>query len=239
MKSKQGSLLEHKAPLRLHPGAIEHYMDGDAYDRRYEGRSEDVAFYCRLGRGAETVLEYGAGTERLTLPLARAGCSVLAVDLSLSMLEGLGARLAREPSEVRRRVVVRQADMRSFRTRRRFDLVIVGFHTFCHLYSRADVAAFLTRVRAHLVPGGTLAFDVPVPRIDAAGYDALSQVCITEMDGPEGPELLTQRWYQPQEILMWLDYSGFEKARMYDDFTTRAPGEDTDFLAFSARSVPC
>ncbi|HSC87887.1 MAG TPA: hypothetical protein VLC09_11475, partial [Polyangiaceae bacterium] len=66
--------------LRVHPGAVEHYRYGAAYDERYRGRSEDIDFYLRLARGVDRIVEYGAGTGRLTLPLARAGAQVLAVD---------------------------------------------------------------------------------------------------------------------------------------------------------------
>lgn len=213
---------------------MEHYVDGAAYDRRYEGRTEDIEFYGRVARDAETILEYGAGTGRLTLPLARSGKKVLAVDLSSAMLRVLDERLSLEDKSVRSRVVTQVGDMRTFSTQRKFDLVVVGFHTFCHLYSRADVVAFLARVREHLKPGGVLALDVPVPRIDSAGYESLAQVCITEMDGPRGPELLTQRWYQPEEVRMHLSYGGFERVRFFGDFSREAPSEDTDFLAVTA-----
>ena len=224
---------------RVHPGAAEHYRNHDAYDRRYEGRTEDIAFYARWAGQCGSVLEYGAGTGRLTLPLAERGCTVTAVDLSESMLSGLRARLSSAKPDVRKRVTTKLADMRTFRTACRYDGVIVGFHTFCHLYHRDDVLQFLERAFAHLIPGGRLAFDVPVPRVDAAGYDALSQVCVVEMDGAQGPELLTQRWYQPQELRMHLMFAGFEKVRFLADFTFNQPDEDTDFLVVEARRPAC
>lgn len=223
------------SPAFVHPGAAEHYRDGLAYEARYEGRTEDTEFYRRLIGAGGDVLEYGAGTGRLTLPLARGGARLLAVDLSESMLEVLRARLGAEPPEVVRRVEVARGDMRHFTTRRRFDWVVVGFHTFCHLYTLNDVVSFLERASRHLKPGGRLAFDVPIPRTDAIGYDPLSQVCVTEMDGPAGPELLTQRWYQPEELRMHLAYAGFERPRFYGDFSSAPPDEDTDFLAVTAR----
>lgn len=226
---------DHRSPLWIHPGAVEHYRDGSTYDARYEGRTEDIEFYRRITRQAQNILEYGAGTGRITLPLARAGARVCAVDLSASMLTVLERRLAEEAPEVRKRVSLLQADMRSYRSRRKFDAVLVGFHTFCHLYSRDDVKMFLAQARAHLNPGGTLAFDVPIPHIDARGYDALSQVCVAEMDGSEAPELLTQRWYQPEEVRMHLSYAGFSHVKFFGDFSKDPPTEDADFLAVTAR----
>lgn len=218
----------------LHPGAVEHYEDASSYERRYEARSEDVDFYRRRGKG-KSVLEYGAGTGRLTLPLARAGSEVLAVDMSAPMLDLLRQRVSAEGDTTRKRVIIKKGDMRIFSTSRRFDLVIAGFHTVCHLYSNNDIRAFLKRAYSHLKPGGSLEFDLPLPRIDVPGYDALAQVRVTEVDGESGPQLLTQRWYQPQEISMHLHYAGFERIRLGADFTFNKLEPDTSIFVVSAR----
>lgn len=217
-------------------GAREHYVFAEAYDERYRGRSEDVDFYRRLVRRGARVLEYGAGTGRLTEPLLECGAEVTAVDTSATMLDVLRRRCRTFVDE--RRLEVRHADMRTFRSTKRYDVAVCGFHTFCHLYSLADVRAFLGKVKAHLVPGGVFAFDVPMPHVDAAGYDVLSQVCVTEMDGPKGPELLTQRWYSVEELRMHLHYAGFAKPRFFGDFAETAPTADTDFVQVVVRSRP-
>lgn len=222
--------------LLVHPGAQQHYESGRSYERRYAGRTEDRDFYVRRVRAGESVLEYGAGTGRFSLPLVEKGAQVLAVDLSSSMLEVLQERAQELPAAQRRHLQIQQGDMRTFSTRRRFDWVLAGFHTFCHLYTKQDVALFLSKARTHLKPGGRLLFDVPVPRIDAAGYDACSQVCVMEMEGDHGVELLTQRWFQPQELRMHLSYAGFEKIKLYGDFTHQAPDQETDFLVLQAQN---
>lgn len=215
-------------------GAREHYVFAEAYDERYRGRSEDIAFYRRYARAGDRVLEYGAGTGRLTLPLLEGGANVTAVDASATMLEGLTRRCERFLEA--RTLRVRCADMRTFRTKTRFEVVVCGFHTFCHLYSLSDVRAFLARVREHLVPGGVFVFDVPMPHVDAPGYDVLSQICVTEMDGPRGSELLTQRWYSVEELRMHLHYAGFAKPRFFGDFERTGPTSDSDFVQIVVRS---
>ena len=218
----------------LHPGAVEHYEDALAYERRYASRTEDVQFYCRRARGSPHVLEYGAGAGRLTLALGRQGASVLAVDSSARMVELLRRRLRVEAREVRDRVRAMKGDMRRFSTSRRFDLVLAGFHTVCHLYSFDDMRAFLRRVWTHLHPGGRLVFDVPLPRIDMPDYDPLAQVRVTKMYAGETSQLLTQRWYQPQEILMHLAYAGFVQGRLRADFGNEPIGPDTSVVCVFA-----
>jgi SAM-dependent methyltransferase len=174
----------------LEAGSRAHYEDPAYYTKTYRKREDDVAFYVALaekhartgkGRGAAggpkaapsntAVLEYGAGNGRIALPLARAGFSVTALDLSRPMLDDFSLRLSAEPDAVRRRVKLRHGDMRLARLARRFDLVICPFNAFLHLYTRTDVERFLARVREHLSPAGVFAFDVSVPSAEEMARD--------------------------------------------------------------------
>jgi SAM-dependent methyltransferase len=153
-------------------GATLHYDDPDYYDKAYGSRRDDVAYYLRLARlSGGPVLEYGIGTGRVALAIARAGVPVTGVDRSAPMLAALARRLAHEPPEVRRRVRVVPGDMRTTRLRRRFPLVIAAFNTVLHLTSRSDVEAFFARVKSHLAPGGRFVFDFSIPHADYLGAD--------------------------------------------------------------------
>ena len=153
-------------------GAHAHYEDAAYYDKTYARRLDDVSYYEALARGVEgLILEYGVGNGRIALPMVRAGADVTGVDWSVPMLTDLRAKLAAEPADVRRRLRLVEGDMRQVRLRRRFDLVLCTFNTFLHLYTRADVEAFLARVRGHLAPGGRFVFDVAVPQPGDLGRD--------------------------------------------------------------------
>ena len=153
-------------------GATAHYDDAAYYDQAYADRTDDVAYYLRLGRLSRgPVLEYGVGTGRVALPLARAGVLVTGVDTSRPMLAALREKLAQEPREVRDRVRLVHGDMRSARLGRRFPLVMAPFNTLLHLYDRADFERFFARVRQHLAPRGRFVFDVLVPHAEYLGAD--------------------------------------------------------------------
>jgi SAM-dependent methyltransferase len=218
----------------LHPGAIEHYEDVATYERLYAAREEDVAYFLRRCAPGSQVLEYGAGAGRLTIPLLKKGAFVTTVDLSPTMTGRLKERIAECSPDERRRAKVHCADMRTFRTEKRYDRVIAAFHTVCHLYSFEDIRAFLTRARTHLRPGGSLEFDLPLPRIDLSGYDAVAQVRVIEFDSPGGVQVLTQRWYTPQEIALHLHYAGFRQVQLRSDFSSQPIEAETSIFTVCA-----
>jgi SAM-dependent methyltransferase len=155
-------------------GSREHYTDAVLYEHGYKRRRADVEYYRRLAaRLGGPVLELGCGSGRIALTLARQGIDVVGLDLSSAMLahareraERLGIATARSAGRGRRglgRLDLVRADLREFALTRRFPLVIAAFNTLMHLYTSDDLLRALERVRAHLAPGGTFAFDVLNP----------------------------------------------------------------------------
>jgi SAM-dependent methyltransferase len=148
-------------------GAREHYADAALYDYEYRRRRADVQWYREVAkralRGPGTVLELGCGSGRVTVPLARDGHRVVALDQSQAMLDALEARRQRVPPSVRERIEPVSGDLRRFALRRRFPLIVAAFNVLEHLYTRVELEACLRCVRAHLAPGGLFAFDVQLP----------------------------------------------------------------------------
>ncbi|MBA3541139.1 MAG: methyltransferase domain-containing protein [Deltaproteobacteria bacterium] len=154
-------------------GSREHYRDAALYDYEYRRRRADVTFYHDLARrhlgGPGRILELGAGTGRVTIPLARDGHTVVALDQSATMLDRLRERL-RAQKALAARVTPLVGDLRGFsvpRTPRigsgKFRLAIAAFNVLEHLYTRGELDACLRCVRSHLTPDGLFAFDVQNP----------------------------------------------------------------------------
>jgi len=135
------------------------------YDAAYatlEGLGRDADFYRQLAReSGGPVPEIGCGTGRVLLDIAREGLACTGVDASQEMLAVLRERSGPAgPRLVRARM--QDFDLGA----ERFGLVYSAFRAFQHLYTVEDQLACLARVRAHLAPGGRLAFDVFNPRLD-------------------------------------------------------------------------
>lgn len=194
-------------------GALAHYADPAYYDFAYRARRHDVSYYVGLARKlGGPVLEYGVGSGRIALELARAGIDVVGVDLSAPMLGALKEALSREPREVRARVRSVRGDMRRVRLRRRFPLVIAPFNVVLHLYTRSDVEAFLARVSAHLAPRGRFVFDFSVPQPGDLDRDPSRWHGAPRFRHPKTGELLryAERFdYDPlrQLLVVWMRFS--------------------------------
>ncbi len=151
------------------------------YDAAYatlERLGPDADFYRDLAvESGGPVLEIGCGTGRVLLPIVRAGIPCTGLDLSSQMLDVLRGKARAGGLPVPRLV---QARMQDFDLGgERFALVYSAFRVFQHLYTIEDQLACLGRVKAHLAPGGRLAFDVFNPRLDK----------LWEEDPPEDQDL--------------------------------------------------
>jgi len=196
-------------------GALAHYADPAYYDKAYAKRRLDVDYYRGQARAAGScavILEYGIGTGRVALPLARDGHQLTGVDLSASMLAALKSRLEREPNDVARRLSLVRADMRSWQTRKRFDLVISAFNSVLHLYTRQDVEAFFARVKAALKADGRFIFDFSLARPADLALDPGRNYAGVRLRDPTSGKLVkySERFeYDPvrQVQLCWMQFA--------------------------------
>ena len=141
----------------------------DLYDLEYT-HDYDLPFWLTLARReGGPVIEWGAGTGRLSLPLSGAGFDVTAVEASEAMIEQGRAKGGN--------VEWIHGDMRNAKLGRRYRLAICAFNSFSCLRSQEDALAFLRNAREYLEPGGLLGIEV-----SAFSPEELS-------DPPGGPSL--------------------------------------------------
>jgi SAM-dependent methyltransferase len=147
--------------------AITNY-NADVYEVMHPGSLQgDIEWYRRKAAASGgPVLELGAGTGRITIPVAEAGIPITALDLDEGMLAKLGDKLAAQPDDIRARISVHHGDMRSFALSETFALVIIPFRAFLHNLTGDDRLAALRRAHHHLRPGGELAFNVFHPSLE-------------------------------------------------------------------------
>ncbi len=120
----------------------------------------DVPFWRRLVAPVDgAVLELGCGTGRVTLPLARAGATMVGIDRSEPMLARARTRLRRARLPDRARLV--RGDIRHLPfPDETFPLVLAPYGILQSLLKEADLARTLEAVHRVLAPGGTLGLEL-------------------------------------------------------------------------------
>jgi SAM-dependent methyltransferase len=130
----------------------------------------DVSFFVDFARNADgPVLEVGCGTGRVLLPSARAGASMVGLDISTGMLGICWRKLQHEAQAVRERVRLVAGDMRSFALRERFALITLPFRSFQHLETDDEQRAALQTFKRHLRFDGRLVLDLFNPSLPLLG----------------------------------------------------------------------
>jgi SAM-dependent methyltransferase len=240
----------------------------DLYDLEYV-HDYDLPFWLALAqREGDPIVEWGAGTGRLAVPLAKASFDVTAVEVSENMLEkgqekGYGVEWVR-------------GDMRNAALGRSYKLAVCAFNSFLCLLSLDDALAFLRNAREHLEPGSLLGIEVssfsPEELSDAPGdlglrhdftrelpqgmlerfsvsrYDAASQLLwmrlFYELYDREGNlenrrrHELTIRVVGRGELELMLRLAGFEVETVYGGFEGEAFTAESDHLIMLARRRP-
>ncbi len=237
----------------------------DLYDIEYD-HDYDIPPWLELaGREPGPVIEWGAGTGRISTALTSAGHEVTAVELS----EPMAAR-GRERGGAKWVT----ADMQSATLHGRFGLEICAFNSFLCLTNREDALAFLENAARHLEPGGLLGIEVSafrpeelaappggpavqhdltrdlpdggtLERFSVSSYDAaeqlLSMKLFYELYGPDGVMRerrsgeLTIRPTTRDELTLMLRHAGFTVEEVYGGFDGEPFTADSEHLFILAR----
>lgn len=224
---------------------------GDAlseiYDHMYltEETPATVEFLASLARPGARIVELGAGTGRLAVPLAAKGFTVYAVEISEPMLD----KLRDHDSFSTVRTVC--ADFTKYVVDSNFDLCYIVCNTLFMVPDPEQQIAALRKAADHLVPGGTLAVEVYDPTyfhnlsksesqvrhlaadkimIDTITTDSVNQVVFEVHTLIENGSMSTytelSRYAWPAELDLMVRSAGMSKLSSYGDWdrSTFRPG---------------
>ena len=141
----------------------------------------DLDLYLALaGRTGGPILELAVGSGRLAVPLAADGHEVTGVDLDAAMLARARRAADAAGKATARRLRLVEGDARSIRldgagaagTAGTFRLAFIPLNSIFLMGGRADQAAAVATLAAHLAPGGLAVVDAWLPDAeDLARYD--------------------------------------------------------------------
>lgn len=178
---------------RTAPAPVEGWHGWDEYAKFYDWENartagrRDVPFWERFVRQhGGRVLELGAGTGRVTVPLARAGAAIVGVDRSAPMLAYARRRLRRLRRAHAASLV--RGDIRHLpHPDASFDVVLAPYGILQSLLSDRDLSATLASAARVLRPGGWLGLEL-VP--DVPNWrEYRRRVSMTGTRGRSGPQV--------------------------------------------------
>lgn len=147
-----------------HSSWAQHYDEayrrsfGDFYDGLTQVTIDCIA---RIQPPPARILDFGAGTGRLALPLTKAGYSVVATDPCAEMLTVLRSKAEKERLAIQTVCCRMQDEFQS----PPFDLALCVFTVLLYLLDEAALNASFQTAAAALRPGGRLLLDIPLRQI--------------------------------------------------------------------------
>jgi SAM-dependent methyltransferase len=110
--------------------------------------------------GPASIVDFGAGCGRLTLPLASAGHRVVAVEPSAGMRTQLREQVARLPGTASQRVRILGSRMRDV-VEQNHDVALCVFTVLAYILDEEELEASLSAAARSLRRGGLFLLDVP------------------------------------------------------------------------------
>jgi SAM-dependent methyltransferase len=180
---------------------LNEYDDAAEYDAENDAR-EGLDFYLGLAHEkGSPILDLACGTGWLTIPIARAGYATTGLDIAASMVEH-GKRKAEGLA-----IDWYVGDCRSFQLNERFALITMTGNSFQAFLTRADQEAVLGRVREHLQPNGTFAFEVRNPYLET--FDVLEEEFWRSFMNSAGQKVVIstmQQYDKPKQVMDYTIY---------------------------------
>jgi SAM-dependent methyltransferase len=143
------------------------YEDAQLYDDQNADVTEDLSFWSTIvetyADPGKPILELGAGSGRVTLPLCDLGYSLIGIDLSESMLNLASSKYQLLTNPDRGVCSFIPGDIRTYVQSEPLPLVIFPYNSISHLTTQEDLQSFFHQLHQNLLPDGRFVFTVFVP----------------------------------------------------------------------------
>lgn len=140
-------------------------LRAETIDYFFPDREEEIDFWAEQAKEyGNDILHLMCGTGELSAGLAQRGFDVTGIDFTDSMVYIAKNRF--EDNGLDNSKIVK-ADARYFNLNKKFDFAFISTGDFHHFIEEEEIDSILSRIYAHLKPGGALALELyPLPEED-------------------------------------------------------------------------
>ena len=186
------------------------------------------------------VLDFGAGTGRLAIPLSRGGYYVTAVEPSRGMLEQM------KTADPEKDILKIQSRIQDFKGEGNFDFALCAFTVILYILDEESLRQSLRNAYDFLRPGGCLLLDIPTRavfnsrskktarmnrqvRVESLGGDLYQYTEQTQFDGVDYQDTFQIRYWPEDYIFGLLGEIGFN---LELDLRNRIAGTGSNYFIF-------
>ena len=130
------------------------------YDLLYEDVVEDIQVYLNLTKEYNKIIEYGAGTGRVTIPLVKDGKFVYAIDNEQLMLNKLDENLKNNNIDVSKSVNIINANMIDYKHFEMAECIIMPLTVFNYILTDEEQNRCLKNISDSLKSGWKLVLEL-------------------------------------------------------------------------------
>lgn len=130
------------------------------YDLLYKDVTEDIKLYSNLTKNYSEIIEYGAGTGRITIPLALDGKTVYAIDNEQKMLDKLKENMDNSVINYKNNIKIINSDMKKYKHYKPAECIIMPLTVFNYLLTDEEQKECINNISASLKSGGKLVMEL-------------------------------------------------------------------------------
>ena len=201
------------------------------YDEVYAELTHDIPFYVSQAQSTGgPVLELGAGTGRISIPIASQGIDVVGIDVSPKMIELANSKAAKLGLSTT--CIFQTGDILDLELAERFALIILPYRSFQSVLNPVDQKKALNNIRKHLIADGLVVMDTFNPDIEqlADKHSVATPIHLMDVSRKEGGTIVVwgmNEWDHLTQIndirliIEYLDEEGVVNKKIYRDYPQR------------------
>jgi ubiquinone/menaquinone biosynthesis C-methylase UbiE len=171
----------------------------------------NIDYFFNFAKDCEKVLDIGAGTGRIAIPLAKKGLTICCIEPSAAMREEFQKKM-NNYTELDNKITIIPADAKSFSLNEKFEGAFLS-GTFDHLLTIKERNSVLRNIYRHLTKNGKLTFDIFIGEMKSSPISLIDKI---KIDNREYQRFIGREKLSDGTIKVKLIYKVYENEELIE-----------------------